>query len=132
MTFGGASGSINFPATGSGGPIMDFEATSEVGGGFADGTVGVDGGAKDAGVGPGSALEATIGGFSTVAAVFGAAGDPAGAEAGFCALAGVSVGWTGAGAEAAEVVAVDVAGAATGVGRAAAAFAERVLDETAF
>jgi len=132
MTFGGGIGSINFPAAVSGGPIMDFGAKREVDGGIAGDAVGIDGDAEDAGVGPGSALEATMGGFSTVAAVFGTAGDTTGAEAGFCALAGVSVAWAGAAAEAAEVVTVEAAGSATGAGAAAAAFVERVLDEAGF
>ena len=111
---------------------MDFEATSEMDGGIAGGTVGVDGDGEDAGVGPGSALEATMGGFSTVAAVFGTAGDTTGAEAAFCALAGVSVDWAGAAAGAAEVGAVEAAGGTIGAGAAAAVFVERVLDEAAF
>ena len=109
MTFCGGSGSISFPAAGSGGPIMDFEATSEVDGGIAGGTVGVDGAAAEgAGVGPGSALEATIGGFSTVAGGLPAMGDTTGAAAGgFCGLAGASVGCTGAGTAAAAVAVVE-------------------------
>ena len=110
---------------------MDFGAKREVDGGIAGDAVGIDGDAEDAGVGPGSALEATMGVFS-VAAVLGAAADATGAEAGFCALAGASFDWAGAGAGAAEVVALEAAGAAAGTGGAAAAFAERVIGEAAF
>jgi hypothetical protein len=125
MTFGGGIGSINFSAAGSGGPIIDFEATSEVDGGIAGGIVGVGEAAEDAGVGPGSALEATMGGFSTVAAALGATGGTTGAGAGFCALAGVSLAWV-------DAAAAEAVGAAAGPGGAAAAVAETVLDEVTF
>ena len=137
MTFGGGIGSINIPAAGSGGPIMDLETTSEADGRTAGGTVDVDGTAEEAGVGPGSALEATIGGFSIFNAVPAGTADATGAEAGFGALAPASVDCTGAGAGGAEVVAVGAGEVAAGAGWAAAAFAETglaetVLDEVAF
>ena len=111
---------------------MDFEAAGNADGGIAGGTVGVDEAAEDAEVGPGSALEATMGGFSTVAAALAATGDTTGTEPGFCALESVSVDCAGVGAAAAEVVALGAAAVVTGAGGAAAAFAETVLDDGAF
>jgi len=108
---------------------MDFEATSTADGGAAGGTVGVDGTAEDEGVGPDSALEATIGGFSTFAAVLADTVDTTGAEAGFGALGPASVDCTGAEAGGTEVVAVGAGGTTVGAGWAAAAFAETALAE---
>ena len=95
MVFGGALGSINFPAAGSGGPIMDFAATSGVGGVTA-GPVDTTGALDDAGTVLGS------GGGAAVTGVFSAAGavvalvvptaDTAGPGDDFWAAAGISGG----------------------------------------
>src|ERR1700690_1134139 len=90
--FGGGLGSINFPAAGSGGAIIDFDATSGVVG-VAAGTAGAFEAAcalADAGAGPGSAAMATPGGFSAAAAVVAVTGETTGAGDGFCAVAGGS------------------------------------------
>src|SRR6201999_1915730 len=64
-TFGGAAGSISFPAAGSGGPIIDFDAISEPDGCCAGAGCGIESDATAAG--PGSA---SVGGFEACLSCF--------------------------------------------------------------
>ena len=92
--FGGGLGSINFPAAGSGGPIMDFAATS--GGSVTAGAIGAACAPDGGGTGTGSAGAAIVGGFSAaggvVAAVVVPTADAAGPGDDFWAAAGISGG----------------------------------------
>src|SRR5882724_155081 len=115
--FGGALGSINFPAAGSGGPIIDFAATSGAGGVTA-GPFEATGVGDDAGAGLGS------GGGTAAAAVFSAAGavvavvvataDTAGSGDDFWAAAGISGGAAACGGVTVEFCRV-IAGAVVAV-----------------
>ena len=84
--FGGALGSINFPAAGSGGPIIDFAATSGTGGVTAGPfeTTGALGGAgAGLGSGGGTAAAGVFSAAGAVVAVVVATADTAGAGEGF-------------------------------------------------
>ena len=93
--FGGGLGSINFPAAGSGGPIMDFAATSG-GGSVTAGAIGAACAPDGAWTGTGSAGAAIVGGFSAaggvVAVVVVPTADAAGPGDDFWAAAGISGG----------------------------------------
>src|SRR5712664_892347 len=93
MARAGISGRINFPAAGSGGPMIDFDATSGVAGIGAGGgeTVGP---ADDTLAGPCSRTEASATGFSAGATGVVATGAKTGAETGAAtdAEAGAEVG----------------------------------------
>src|SRR5882724_379715 len=93
--FGGALGSINFPAAGSGGPIMDFAATSGVGGvtaGPFEATGAPDDARAGLGSGGGAAVAGVFSATEAVVAVVVPTADTAGPGDGFWGAAAVAGG----------------------------------------